>query len=193
MFSCGFPLVFLRLSHGDPVAFLHFSCDFLFACLLLSERTITAQITAQENVVKIPKRAGLYSAILPGAGQVYTKKYWKVPIVYAGLITSAYYIKESHDLYDLYKQTYLNRLDGDRTDEFTTYTDANLRTLTQHYRRNREISTLLFALTYVLNIVDASVSAHLFDYNVSKDISLHMQPIYMVKGNAGGLSLSIKL
>ena len=73
-----------------------------FACLLLSEHTITAQ----ENVVKIPKRAGLYSAILPGAGQVYTKKYWKVPIIYAGLITSAYYIKESHDLYDLYKQTY---------------------------------------------------------------------------------------
>ena len=66
-------------------------------------------------MVKIPKRAGLYSAILPGAGQVYTKKYWKVPIIYAGLITSAYYIKESHDLYDLYKQTYLNRLAGTPT------------------------------------------------------------------------------
>ena len=161
-----------------------------FACLLFSASTITAQ----ESVVKIPKRAGLYSAILPGTGQVYTKKYWKVPIIYAGLITSAYYIKESHDLYDLYKQTYFNRLDGDRTDEFSTrYTDADLRTLTEHYRRNREISALLFTLTYLLNIVDASVSAHLFNYDVSEDISLHIQPIYMAKENASGLSLSIKL
>jgi len=143
-------------------------------------------------VVKIPKRAGLYSAILPGAGQVYTKKYWKVPVIYAGLITSAYYIKENHTLYNLYKQTYLNRLGGDRTDKFT-YTDANLLTLTEHYRRNTEVSALLFTLVYVLNIVDASVSAHLFCYDVSEDISLHIQPIYMAKENTSGLSLSIKL
>jgi hypothetical protein len=159
-----------------------------FLCLLAST------ITAQESVVKVPKRAGLYSAIIPGAGQVYTKKYWKVPIIYAGLITSAYYIKENQDLYNLYKNTYLNRLSGNRNDEFsTTYTDANLVTLTEHYRRNREVSALLFTLTYVLNIVDASVSAHLFDYDVSEDISLHFQPIYIAKGNASGLSLSIKL
>ena len=147
---------------------------------------------AQESVVKIPKRAGLYSAIIPGAGQVYTKKYWKVPIIYAGLISTAYYINENHQLYDLYKTTYLNRLVGDRTDDLA-YTDANLVTLTEHYRRNREVSALLFTLTYVLNIVDASVSAHLFDYDVSEDITLHIQPIYMAKGNASGLSLSIKL
>ena len=145
-------------------------------------------------MVKIPKRAGLYSAILPGAGQVYTKKYWKVPVIYAGLITSAYYIKENHALYNLYKQTYLNRLEGHETDDFTNrYTDANLLTLTEHYRRNTEISALLFTLTYVLNIVDASVSAHLFDYDISEDISLHIQPIYMAKENTSGLSLSIKL
>ena len=136
----------------------------------------------------------MYSALLPGTGQVYTRKYWKVPIIYAGLITSAYYIKESHDLYDLYKKTYLNRGYNNGTDEFsTTYTDADLRTLTEHYRRNKEISALLFTLAYVLNIVDASVSAHLFNYDVSEDISLHIQPIYMAKENANGLSLSIKL
>jgi hypothetical protein len=74
-----------------------------------------------------------------------------------------------------------------------SYTDADLVILTEHYRRNREVSALLFALTYVLNIVDASVSAHLFEYDVSEDISLHFQPIYMAKENASGLSLSIKL
>ena len=160
----------------------------LIAFLLLFASTIIAQ----ESIVKTPKRAGLYSAIIPGAGQVYTKKYWKVPIIYAGLITSAYYFKENHDLHDLYKKTYLNRIGGN-TSDILDYTDADLITLTDHYRRNREVSALLFTLTYILNIVDASVSAHLFDYNVSEDISLHFQPIYMEKGNASGLSLSIKL
>jgi len=161
-----------------------------FACLLFFASTVTAQ----ERIIKIPKRAGLYSVILPGAGQVYTKNYWKVPIIYAGLITSAYYIKENHTLYNLYKQTYINRWEGDRTDEFTNrYTDANLLILTEHYRKNAEVSVLLFTLTYVLNIVDASVSAHLFDYDVSENISLHIQPIYMAKENTSGLSLSIKL
>ena len=151
-------------------------------------------IKAQESVVKIPKKAALYSAIIPGAGQVYTKKYWKIPLIYAGLITSAFYINESHIFYDTYKQAYINRLDGDRTDEFiVTYTDANLVTLTEHYRRNTEISALLFTLTYVLNIVDASVNAHLFKYNVSEDISMIVQPVYFSKENASGLSLSIKL
>ena len=140
----------------------------------------------------MPKKAALYSAILPGAGQVYTKKYWKVPIIYGGLITSAYYINESNDFYQLYKSTYLNRLDGDFTDNLN-YSDSDLRTLTEHYRRNREVSALLFTLTYILNIVDASVNAHLFDYDVSEDLSLHIQPVYFSKENASGISLSFNL
>ena len=148
--------------------------------------------SAQEYGEKIPKKAGLYSAILPGSGQVYTKKYWKVPVIYGGLITSAYYINESNDLYQLYKSTYLNRLDGDFSDNLN-YSDSDLRTLTEHYRRNREVSALLFTLTYILNIVDASVNAHLFDYDVSEDLSLHIQPVYFSKENASGISLSFNL
>ena len=129
---------------------------------------------------------------MPGAGQVYTKKYWKVPIIYGGLITSAYYINESNDFYQLYKSTYLNRLDGDFTDNLN-YSDSDLKTLTEHYRRNREVSALLFTLTYILNIVDASVNAHLFDYDVSEDLSLHIQPVYFSKENASGISLSFNL
>ena len=150
--------------------------------------------SAQETENKIPKKAGLYSAILPGAGQVYTKKYWKVPIIYAGLITSAYYIKQSNDFYQLYKTTYLNRLDGNNSDEFYgQYSNPDLIILTDHYRRNREISILCFVGTYILNIVDASVNAHLFDYDVSDDLSLHIQPVYFSKENATGLSLSFNL
>ena len=163
-----------------------------FACLLFFSSTIIAQ----ESVVKIPKRAGLYSAILPGAGQVYAKKYWKVPIIYAGLITSAYYINESHERYNAYKDAALSSADNNNSEEMVDglmYSYTDLKEIKDHYRRNREVSALLFTLAYVLNIVDASVSAHLFDYDVSEDISLHIQPIYMAKENASGLSLSIKL
>jgi len=153
---------------------------------------VSATSSAQEYGDKIPKKAALYSAILPGAGQVYTKKYWKVPVIYGGLITSAYYINESNDLYQLYKSTYLNRLDGDFTDNLN-YSDSDLRTLTEHYRRNREVSALLFTLTYILNIVDASVNAHLFDYDVSENLSLHIQPVYFSKENASGFSLFFNL
>ena len=152
----------------------------------------TGNCEAQESLVKIPKRAGMYSAIMPGAGQFYTKKYWKVPIIYAGLITSAYYFKENHDLYDLYKSSYLNRLDGNTFDNLN-YSNNDLVTLTEYYRRNREVSALMFTLTYILNIVDASVSAHLFNYDVTDDISIHFQPLYMAKENTNGLSLLIKL
>ena len=143
---------------------------------------------------KIPKKAAIYSAIIPGAGQFYTEKYWKAPIIYAGLITSVYYIKKNNESYQLYKNTYLNRIDeNSSSDTYTEYSDADLRTLTDYYRRNREISILCFFGTYLLNIIDASVSAHLFDYDVSDDLSLHIQPIYLPKDNTTGLLLSFNL
>lgn len=151
-------------------------------------------ISAQETEYKFPKKAGIYSAILPGAGQVYTEKYWKIPIIYGGLITSAYYINESNNLYQLYKKTYLNRLSGINSDAFQEqYSDENLTTLTNHYRRNREISILFFLGTYILNILDASVSAHLFNYTISDDLSLQIQPIYLSKEKATSLLLSFNL
>ena len=158
---------------------------FFSACTILS---------AQEVENKIPKKAGLYSAIIPGSGQFYTKKYWKIPIIYAGLITSAYYIKESNDSYQLYRNTYLNRIQGDNSDNFQgQYSDADLTTLTNYYRRNREISILCFLGTYILNIVDASVSAHLFNYDISDNLTINIQPIYLSNEKTTGLLFSFNL
>ena len=164
---------------------------YLFLILIISYST---SIQGQEYINKKPKKAAIYSSIIPGAGQIYTKKYWKIPIIYAGLATSAYYINHNHKSYKTYKQTYLDRLDGVLIDEYTdVYTDSELVTLTEYYRRNTEISALLFTLTYVLNIVDASVNAHLFNYNVSEDISMEIKPVYFSRDNISGLSLAIKL
>ena len=150
--------------------------------------------TAQKINQKIPKRAGIYSAIIPGSGQIYTKKYWKVPIIYAGLITSAYYIKENHNSYRIYKEAYLNRLNENNSDVFQNqYSDLDLKTLTDYYRRNREISILLFTVTYLLNIVDASVNAHLLDYDISDNLSINIKPEYLIKDNINLLTLSLNL
>ena len=151
-------------------------------------------VSPQDIETKNPKKAALYSAILPGAGQVYTKKHWKVPIIYAGLIASAYYIKENHESYQHYKDTYLKRINGDNSVDLAgQYSNSDLITLSDHYRRNREISILFFIGTYILNIVDASVNAHLFNYDVSDDLSIHIQPVYLLKENYTGLSLCFNL
>ena len=151
-------------------------------------------IQAQNYIQKSPKKAGIYSAIIPGVGQVYTKKYWTIPIIYTGLITSAYYIKENHNLYSLYKKTYLDREKGQNNDSFTDiYNNNELVNLTEQHKRNRDISVLLFSLTYILNIIDASVHAHLFNYDVNENISLNIIPTYRSENHIEGVTLSIKL
>jgi len=161
----------------------------LYLILLISVPT-----KAQENIKKNPKKAAFYSAIIPGSGQFYTKKYWKIPIIYAGFITSAYYANESYNSYKEYKNAYILRTDNNpnTNDNFNNYTNENLVTLTEYYRRNTEISVLFFGLTYILNILDASVSAHLFEYNITEDISIHLQPLLLQK-ETKLLSLSINL
>jgi hypothetical protein len=152
-------------------------------------------VSAQSFKCKNAKKASLYSAIIPGAGQIYTEKYWKIPIIYSGLIASAYYIKQNNDQYKLYRSTYLNRINNDNnTDQFQgEYSNQDLVTLTDFYRRNREVSTLLFTLTYLLNIIDASVSAHLFSFDVSEDLSMNIKPIYFMHSKSSGIQLSFNL
>ena len=167
--------------------------DTIKKIILIFLLIISANLSAQNSNVKNAKKAAIYS-IIPGGGQIYTKKYWKIPIVYSGLITSAYYIKQNNDLYQLYKETFLNRLNNNDADQFQNeYSDQDLITLTDYYRRNREISILLFSLTYIINIIDASVSAHLFNFDVSENLSLNIHPMYFVKAKATGLILSFDL
>ena len=144
--------------------------------------------------IQSPKKAALMSAALPGLGQIYNKKYWKVPIIYAGLLTSAYYINDNNNRYKQYKEAYIIRIDNNpnTTDNYVgEYSSGDLLILKDFYRRNREISILCFVGTYILNIVDASVDAHLFDYDISDDISLHITPTSTTDFN--GLTLSLNL
>ena len=133
---------------------------------------LTSYSSAQE-VYKSPKKAALFS-LIPGGGQIYTKKYWKVPIIYSALATSGFFIHDNNKNYKHYRDTYLNRLDGIGDD--INYTNSELITLKDYYKRNREISIMLFSLAYILNIVDASVNAHLFQYEIDENISFKIDP-----------------
>ena len=152
---------------------------------------VCKQSTNAQTKEKSPRKAAILSMYVPGAGQVYTKKYWKIPIIYSALIASGYYINENNSEYKKYRDTYLNRMNGQSDD--LDYTDSELITLKDYYKRNREISIMLFSLTYILNIIDASVNAHLSEYEINEDISLGLRPITIQDNFYSGIALNIKL
>jgi hypothetical protein len=125
-------------------------------------------------------RAALLSAILPGAGQFYNKKYWKIPILYAGFIVLGYTIEFNNTNYKTFKIAYQYRVDGDSTtidDYENIYPEADaLFVRKNYYRRTRDLLWIITAGVYVLNIIDAYVDAHLSDFDISDDLSLRTQP-----------------
>lgn len=125
-----------------------------------------------------PRTAAILSACLPGAGQIYNRKYWKAPVVWAAMGIPAWFAVDLSKEHKLYKDAYIARTDGDpaTSDDFPLYTDDQLRENVDFYRRYRDMNIFLIALIYTLNIVDASVDAHLSTFNVSNDLSIHLSP-----------------
>lgn len=124
-----------------------------------------------------PRRATIYSALLPGLGQAYNKKYWKIPIIYAGLAGFGYMFSVNNDEYNYYRENLIavNDEDPNTTNE-TTYSSDQLQTLKNQYKKNRDLAIIGFALIYFLNIMDANVDAHLKTFDVNNDLSLHLDP-----------------
>lgn len=132
-----------------------------------------------------PKKA-TYWALLPGAGQVYNKKYWKLPIVYAGFGASSYYAFANRKEYLLYNEAYTcSVLEGDDcTNELANkYSSEDLKYRKDFYRRNMELSFIIMSAWYVLQILDASVDAHLYYWEVNEDLTVDVQPIIQPRTN----------
>lgn len=119
-----------------------------------------------------PSKAAFYSAILPGLGQAYNKKYWKIPIVYAALGTSIYFYIDNNNEFKRYRDVYKRRLAGYTDDEFPNISDDALIRAQKTLRRNKDLSLLIAIGIYALNILDANVDAHLLQYNVDENLSL---------------------
>lgn len=125
-----------------------------------------------------PSRAAFYSAILPGLGQAYNKKYWKIPIAWGLIGGGIYFYIRNDNEYNRYRDAYKRRLAGFSDDEFfgdgatPTISDDGLIRAQQQLRRNKELSLLLTIGFYALNIIDANVDAHLLQFNVDENLSL---------------------
>lgn len=180
-----------------------------FLFLLAAPHLFAQQATAEDSaagkkaVVKEQphhsvKKAVLYSSLVPGLGQIYNKKWWKVPIIYAGFGGLGFAIGWNTKKYRTYRDAYRLRVDGDTAtvDEFiNVYSEANLLTLKDYYRRNRDLAIIFTTVLYALNIIDAAVDAHLFEYDISDDLSLRVEPQLQFSGhsrNFAGVNLTMR-
>jgi hypothetical protein len=138
------------------------------------EGIIVANDSIKANTIDpiAPSKAAFYSAVLPGLGQAYNKRYWKIPIVYGAIGTSLYFYADNNKKYHQYRDAYKRRLEGYHDDEFQYLDEARLRDAQRFYQRNRDLSLLITAAFYVLNIVDANVDAHLKQFNVNDKLSI---------------------
>ena len=124
---------------------------------------------------KDPKKATMLSAILPGAGQVYNGKTWKVPILYAGILTDVYFIQYNHKRYERFRDA-LFALDKGEPNQFPSLNRAALGRNVDYWRQNRDLTLLLMLGIYALNLVDANVDAHLSGFDISEDLTLKIAP-----------------
>jgi hypothetical protein len=149
----------------------------VFICFdgALSAQQITAEEvlkSEQEDPLR-PARAAFYSAVFPGLGQVYNKRYWKVPLVYGAIGASVYTYDFNQQNYLRYRTAYKRRIAGYTDDEFQGLITSTERLIDgqDFYKRNRDRSMLFIIGFYLLNILDANIDAHLKQYNVSSQLS----------------------
>ena len=119
-----------------------------------------------------PAKAAFYSAILPGLGQAYNKKYWKIPLVYGAIGTSLYFYIDNNNKYRDYRNAYKRRLEGYNDDKYQFLDESRLVAGQKFYQRNRDLSALFVVAFYALNIIDANVDAALIQFNVNERLSM---------------------
>jgi hypothetical protein len=148
----------------------------------LSAETVKMDTVRRHSV----KRAVIQSAVVPGWGQVYNKKWWKVPIIYAGFGGLGFAIGWNAEKFRTYSDAYRARVDGDSAtvDQYVgVYSADNLVVLKNYYKRNMNLAIIFTGVLYALNMIDAAVDAHLFEYDISDDLTLRVQPVMQLSGS----------
>ncbi len=173
----------------------------IILCVALSLQGLACSDSIPEKKTKrvySPKTASILSACIPGAGQAYNGRYWKMPVVYVGLAVPAWFVYDLNKEYKRYKNAYIYRTDNDpaTTDnEFQFYQDAQVKENVDFYRRYRDMNIFITGFVYALNIIDAGVDAHLRSFDVSNDLSIMLKPAPFINGiqhTRGELSFTLK-
>ncbi len=161
--------------------------------------TATLSPQTKKKIYSKPRRAALLSAVLPGLGQAYNKRYWKVPIVYGGLGAMGYFLIKNQSEYTYYRTNLIAINDNNpSTINETVYSSEQLLTLKTTFRRRRDLFGFGLGLVYVINIIDANIDAHLKTFDIGDNLSLKILPktdIYQAGGQmcfTGGVALRLQ-
>jgi hypothetical protein len=190
----------------------------LALAILLPQVACGQEVQVKDSVVHPPSRAALFSALLPGLGQAYNQRYWKIPLIYGGFAAFGYFIQSNNFRYKLYLDAYNTKyavsqieqddpeyeekkaaLEGNLYGAFKDVPIDRLQYYKNTYRRDRDFFIIMTILFYGINIIDAAVDAHFFTYDVSDNLSLKLQPYaegcyasFSMRSNVhAGLSFSI--
>lgn len=171
----------------------------LFLSLVLPAFTqeIEQKDTTKHHSVKL---ATILSTFVPGAGQVYNhfgmpkgqkKAFWKVPLIYAGLGTTGYFLLQNNSLKNELKTEYKTRQNGAiGLEKYSTYDDQAILSLYEQHLNRRDLFIVGFSIVYILQIVDAAVEAHFVEFDISEDLSLKIEPV-LYSYHQAGLKLSL--
>ena len=197
-------------------AFTIILCCFfiLISAQLFAQKTTAVKVTdstkkRNTNIFSKPDTSKAYSpriatyrsAILPGWGQYTNKKYWKIPVVYAALGTTTYIFFRNKKQYREARDSYTNAIDGNPANDYLipqpyfTIKDQpeRIKTFRNQVRQNLDYTVLVFIVFWGLNVVDATVDAHLKTFDVSDDLSLQIKPGYSQLANTNGISLVLNI
>ncbi len=178
----------------------------------------TASIADDNSVIPLvtneyyhsPHKATFFSAVMPGLGQVYNKKYWKVPILYAGIGGVVYAISFNTKYYNKYRSAYRDFLIRDPGNtsyqefippsltiedvhgQYAEWFQRALQNKRQYYKRFHDLSYIGMVALYIVNIVDAAVDAHFYDFDISDDLSLRIEPS-MMKQDYNNMAFGLQL
>ena len=157
-------------------AFSIFILIAVFNGVAFSQNTISVDSLEKSHP---PAKAAVRSAILPGLGQAYNKKYWKIPIVYAGLGTLTYFAIFNNKQFQSFQKAYIANVTGDSAGfnpAYAAFSTTDLQTQANYWHRSRDLCIIGVGLVYVLNIIDAYVDAHLFYFKMTENITMHVLP-----------------
>lgn len=176
-------------------------CCFTILFLLFLQQTLWAQDSAINELHHIPRKATNRSALLPGLGQAYNKQYWKIPIVYGVLAVPVITYVYNNDLYAKTKFAYEARIqeaNGDNSNvskidpTLKNLSAGSLQSYRNIFRKNRDYSIMWFILAWGINVVDASVSGHLKEFDVSNNLVMQIAPMKSDAHQQAGVALQFK-
>ena len=189
---------FNAVAQNDSTTKVNDGKEILLDTLKPTTDTAVTVSAKKDSVVKKkhdPRVATRHSAILPGWGQAYNRQYWKLPLVYGALAVPASLFVYNNTWYQRTKEAYDILVNGGDTsqihDDLQGLDPASLQYYRNDFRKNRDYSALFFLLVWGLNIVDATVSAHLKDFNVSDDLSLRVRPDFNISTRTPALSVAL--